>query len=109
MVEKEGEVVQNSGKRLKCSRDEEKDVELPLKPGVFYYPNTPTAFVVSDALDPDFPIIYVNTVFEISTGYRADDVLGRNWYNFFLWASFIRNLLIVFIFFFLLNSKSVLT
>nr|AML78963.1 putative LOV domain-containing protein [Stemona tuberosa] len=36
------------------------------------------SFVVSDALEPDFPIIYVNTVFETSTGYRADEVLGRN-------------------------------
>lgn len=105
MIEKEEEVVQNYGKRPKCYRDEEEGVELPVKPGVFYYPNTPTAFVVSDALDPDFPIIYVNTVFEISTGYRADEVLGRNWYNFFLWTSFIRNLLIVFIFLFLLNSQ----
>lgn len=78
MIEKEEEVVQNYGKRPNCYRDEEEGVELPVKPGVFYYPNTPTAFVVSDALDPDFPIIYVNTVFEISTGYRADEVLGRN-------------------------------
>ncbi|KAM6562125.1 hypothetical protein CsatB_022123 [Cannabis sativa] len=39
---------------------------------------TPTSFVVSDALEPDFPIIYVNKVFEIFTGYRADEVLGRN-------------------------------
>ncbi|KAJ1433472.1 PAS domain [Sesbania bispinosa] len=39
---------------------------------------TPCGFVVSDALEPDHPIIYVNTVFEIVTGYRAEDVLGRN-------------------------------
>lgn len=48
--------------------------------GCFFYPTTPSAFVVSDALEPDFPIIYVNTVFEIFTGYPADEVLGRNWY-----------------------------
>lgn len=36
-------------------------------------------FVVTDALDPDHPIIYVNTVFEIITGYRADEVIGKNW------------------------------
>jgi len=35
---------------------------------------------VSDALEPDFPLIYVNRVFEVFTGYRADEVLGRNWY-----------------------------
>nr|AML76534.1 putative LOV domain-containing protein [Elegia tectorum] len=46
--------------------------------GFFYYPVRPTSFVVSDALDPDFPLIYVNSVFEAATGYRADEVLGRN-------------------------------
>nr|BDI21197.1 clock-associated PAS protein ZTL [Lemna minor] len=35
-------------------------------------------FVVTDALEPDHPIIYVNTVFEKVTGYRAEEVLGRN-------------------------------
>lgn len=39
----------------------------------------PCGFVVTDALDPDHPIIYVNTVFEMVTGYRAEEVLGRNW------------------------------
>ena len=40
----------------------------------------PCGFVVSDALEPDHPIIYVNSVFEMVTGYRAEEVLGRNWY-----------------------------
>ncbi|XP_068662241.1 adagio protein 3-like [Aristolochia californica] len=72
----------DNGKRLKCARgaikEDEQQAELYAKPGIFFYPMTPTAFVVSDALEPDFPIIYVNTVFEIFTGYRADEVLGRN-------------------------------
>ncbi|GLU10423.1 hypothetical protein SLE2022_272290 [Rubroshorea leprosula] len=38
----------------------------------------PCGFVVTDALEPDQPIIYVNTVFEMVTGYRAEEVLGRN-------------------------------
>nr|AML77861.1 putative LOV domain-containing protein [Erigeron canadensis]AML78045.1 putative LOV domain-containing protein [Erigeron canadensis] len=38
----------------------------------------PCGFVVTDALEPDHPIIYVNSVFEIITGYRAEEVLGRN-------------------------------
>nr|AML78818.1 putative LOV domain-containing protein [Gyrostemon ramulosus] len=38
----------------------------------------PCGFVVTDALEQDHPIIYVNTVFEIVTGYRAEEVLGRN-------------------------------
>lgn len=36
-------------------------------------------FVVCDATEPDNPIIYVNTTFEKITGYRAEEVLGRNW------------------------------
>ncbi|XP_068658927.1 adagio protein 3-like [Aristolochia californica] len=70
------------GKRLKCAggaiTEDEQQAKLSAKPGIFFYPMTPTAFVVSDALEPDFPVIYVNTVFEIFTGYRADEVLGRN-------------------------------
>lgn len=41
--------------------------------------SAPCGFVVTDALEPDHPIIYVNSVFESITGYRAEDVLGRNW------------------------------
>lgn len=39
----------------------------------------PCGFVVTDAVEPDHPIIYVNAVFEMVTGYRAEEVLGRNW------------------------------
>nr|AML76675.1 putative LOV domain-containing protein [Limnanthes douglasii] len=39
---------------------------------------TPCGFVVTDAVDHDHPIIYVNPVFEMITGYRAEEVLGRN-------------------------------
>nr|AML77944.1 putative LOV domain-containing protein [Ligustrum sinense] len=38
----------------------------------------PCGFVVTDALEPDHPIVYVNSVFEMVTGYRAEEVLGRN-------------------------------
>lgn len=41
--------------------------------------SAPCGLVVSDALEPDHPIIYVNTGFETATGYRAEEVLGRNW------------------------------
>ncbi|KAH7671732.1 clock-associated PAS protein ZTL protein [Dioscorea alata] len=40
--------------------------------------SAPCGLVVSDALEPDHPIIYVNTGFETATGYRAEEVLGRN-------------------------------
>nr|AML78192.1 putative LOV domain-containing protein [Aristolochia elegans] len=43
-----------------------------------FFQSAPCGFVVSDALEPDFPIIYVNTGFELVTGYRAEEVLGRN-------------------------------
>ena len=39
----------------------------------------PCGFVVTDALEPEHPVIYANTVFEMVTGYRAEEVLGRNW------------------------------
>ncbi|GFP97441.1 adagio protein 1 [Phtheirospermum japonicum] len=38
----------------------------------------PCGFVVTDALELDNPIIYVNSVFEMVTGYRAEEILGRN-------------------------------
>ncbi|CAL0334902.1 unnamed protein product [Lupinus luteus] len=53
------------------------DVDGPL-PIPFPLQTAPYAFVVTDAIDPDHPIIYVNTVFEMLTGYRAEEVLGRN-------------------------------
>nr|AML76677.1 putative LOV domain-containing protein [Limnanthes douglasii] len=76
----------NHHKRQKFTEHEEKDQqdeELEViddiqKARFFSNPTIPTSFIVSDALDPDFPIIYVNTVFEISTGYHAEEVLGRN-------------------------------
>lgn len=96
--------MEGGGKKLKCTRndnnnmdqdDDEEEEEgenfyevereneqLPSsqQPVGFFYPvTTPSSIIVSDALEPDLPIIYVNTVFEISTGYRADEVLGRNW------------------------------
>jgi PAS domain S-box-containing protein len=38
----------------------------------------PTGIAVSDSLDDDEPIVYVNETFERMTGYAAADVLGRN-------------------------------
>eukprot|EP00250_Pteridium_aquilinum_P022668 c25529_g1_i1 orf=396-2288(+) len=40
--------------------------------------SSPCGLIVTDALEPDFPIIYVNTVFEFITGYQAEEILGRN-------------------------------
>ncbi|XP_002533198.2 adagio protein 3 [Ricinus communis] len=80
------EQLHSSGKRLKCAtpeqpqeheEEEEEEEEMEHIPFLMY-PETPTSIVVSDALEPDFPIIYVNKVFEIFTGYRADEVLGQN-------------------------------
>lgn len=33
---------------------------------------------ISDATDPDLPLVYVNPAFEAMTGYAAEQVLGRN-------------------------------
>lgn len=41
--------------------------------------SSPCGLIVTDALEPDHPIIYVNTVFEFITGYKAEEILGRNW------------------------------
>nr|AML78596.1 putative LOV domain-containing protein [Takakia lepidozioides] len=40
--------------------------------------SSPCGLTVTDALEPDQPIIYVNTVFEFITGYKAEEILGRN-------------------------------
>lgn len=51
--------------------------------GEGFFPELPVAasygLVVTDAIEPDHPIIYVNPGFEKGTGYRAEEVLGRNW------------------------------
>nr|AML77568.1 putative LOV domain-containing protein [Cylindrocystis cushleckae] len=39
---------------------------------------SPCGLIVTDALEPDHPIIYVNSVFEFMTGYTAEEILGRN-------------------------------
>ncbi|XP_057748703.1 adagio protein 1 isoform X1 [Arachis stenosperma] len=54
------------------------DCPLPFPVENLLLQTAPCGVVVTDALEPDHPIIYVNTVFEIVTGYRAEEVLGRN-------------------------------
>lgn len=57
--------------------------QLPFPLDTLLHP-APCGFVVTDALEPDHPIIYVNSVFEMVTGYRAEEILGRNWLVFSL-------------------------
>eukprot|EP00249_Psilotum_nudum_P022868 c28669_g1_i1 orf=521-2389(-) len=40
--------------------------------------SSPCCLVVTDSLEPDQPIIYVNSMFELITGYKAEEILGRN-------------------------------
>lgn len=40
--------------------------------------SSPCALVVADATQPDHPIVYVNSMFELKTGYSAPEVLGKN-------------------------------
>lgn len=56
----------------------------------------PCGFVVTDALEADHPIIYVNSVFEMVTGYLAEEVLGRNWFVFFSISSVFRIMFFLF-------------
>ena len=39
---------------------------------------TSTGVSISDATQPDLPLIYVNPSFETMTGYRSEEVMGRN-------------------------------
>ncbi|MFB9314565.1 SpoIIE family protein phosphatase [Nocardioides plantarum] len=39
---------------------------------------TALAFTVADALDPEQPLLWVNSAFTATTGYGRDEVLGRN-------------------------------
>ena len=36
------------------------------------------ALTISDCSRPDFPLVYVNAVFEMLTGYSSEEALGRN-------------------------------
>lgn len=44
-------------------------------------------FVVSDAQQPDFPILYASAGFFNMTGYTSQEVIGHNWYIFTLHLS----------------------
>ncbi|MFS8012200.1 putative non-specific serine/threonine protein kinase [Helianthus anomalus] len=58
-----------------------------LRLGDFLNPMIPTSLVVSDAMEPDFPVIYVNKVFESVTSHHVEEVLGRNCVEFVSWGS----------------------
>ncbi|KAH7404420.1 hypothetical protein KP509_15G024900 [Ceratopteris richardii] len=40
--------------------------------------SNPCGLIVTDALELDQPIIYANTIFVFITGYKAEEILGRN-------------------------------
>jgi PAS domain-containing protein len=63
----------DAGPSRKRSEMNEKHLEVLLQ-------SSPCGLIVTDALETDQPIIYVNTVFEFITGYKAEEILGRNWY-----------------------------
>ena len=76
--------------------------QLPFPVDTLLQP-APCGFVVTDALEPDHPVIYVNSVFEMVTGFRAEEVLGRNWLVIFLDWEF--HMLTYFLFIFFVVSR----
>jgi PAS domain S-box-containing protein len=54
--------------QLQVSLDQLKDMLSGMK----------VAMVVADATKTDMPIVYVNEMFELTTGYTANEVLGKN-------------------------------
>nr|AML76751.1 putative LOV domain-containing protein [Danaea nodosa] len=54
------------------------DAEQPNRRLEMLLQSSPCGLIVTDALEVDHPIIYVNTVFELITGYKAEEILGRN-------------------------------
>ena len=39
---------------------------------------TTCSFTISDATDPEFPLLWVNPAFTITTGYPAEEAVGQN-------------------------------
>jgi len=50
--------------------------ELSLNRRIFQ--SVTSGISVADAIRPDFPLVYVNPAFEVMTGYRLEEVEGRN-------------------------------
>lgn len=81
----------NSGNSVRTSGDSSEDgfgkergfprVSNELKDALSTFQQT---FVVSDATKPDYPILYASAGFFKMTGYTSKEVIGRNWYTFFL-------------------------
>lgn len=55
--------------------DTPRDSALPFKN---YLAAVPTEIIICDARQPDFPIVYVNPAFEVVSGYRLEEVVGKN-------------------------------
>lgn len=71
-----------AGKRLRTGviRDisERKQAEAKLRLNMRALEASAFPILISDALAPDTPLIYVNPAFERTTGYSAAEVLGKN-------------------------------
>lgn len=71
-----GEVIALYGTMQDITERRESDEQLRLLRRVVE--SVPSGITVADAQQPDMPVVYVNPGFERMTGYRAEEVLGRN-------------------------------
>jgi len=71
-----GEVIALFGTMQDITERRDSDEQLRLLRRVVE--SVPSGITVADAQQPDLPVVYVNPGFERMTGYRAEEVLGRN-------------------------------
>lgn len=72
----DGEIVGVYGVCREITARKQQDAELRLlKRGI---ESSPNGILMSDAQEPDLPIVYVNSAFSHITGYSRDEIIGKN-------------------------------
>jgi diguanylate cyclase (GGDEF)-like protein/PAS domain S-box-containing protein len=78
LVEERTDELQQSNALLTTELAARKDVEHALLLRERAIESSANAIIISSALAPDYPIIYVNPAFERITGYHPSDVIGKS-------------------------------